>query len=110
MPFVSGSSDGVLSGASAVTLVPAPSKNTRRIVKTIIIGNVDTASVTLTVRVNNNGSMRRAEPAKSVPPNGTWTLSSPIVLDSTTKSIEAFLSGAPATSNPEFVSSWADES
>lgn len=33
-----------------------------------------------------------------------------IILDSTTKTLKAKLSGAPATTNPDFVVSWADSS
>ena len=110
MAFVAGTSDGVLNGTTPVTIVPAPDINTRRVVKTIFVGNVDTASVTLTVRVNNNGAVRRIEPAKSVAQNGTWTLPYPIVLDSTLKKMEALLAGPHATNAPEFVTGWADES
>jgi len=56
--FVEGSSDGALNGTSQVTLVSAPSASTRRLIKTIYIENKDTASVTLTITLNNNGTLR----------------------------------------------------
>jgi hypothetical protein len=56
--FVEGSSDGALNGTTQVTLVSAPAASTRRLIKSIFIENRDTASVTLTVTLNNNGTLR----------------------------------------------------
>jgi hypothetical protein len=56
--FTEGATDGVLNGASQVTLVAAPAASTRRIIKTIYIENKDTAAVTITVTYNNNGTLR----------------------------------------------------
>jgi len=56
--FVEGSSDGALNGTSQVTLVSAPAASTRRLIKSIFIENRDTASVTLTVTLNSNGTLR----------------------------------------------------
>ena len=56
--FVEGSSDGTLNGTSQVTLVSSPASSTRRLIKTIYIENKDTAPVTLTVTLNNNGTLR----------------------------------------------------
>ena len=56
--FVEGSSDGALNGTSQVTLVSAPAASTRRLIKSIFIENKDTASVTLTITLNNNGTLR----------------------------------------------------
>ena len=56
--FVEGSSDGVLNGTTQVTLVSAPAASTRRLIKTIYIENKDTAPVTLTITLNNNGTLR----------------------------------------------------
>ena len=56
--FVEGSSDGTLNGTSQVTLVSAPAASTRRLIKTIYIENKDTAPVTLTITLNNNGTLR----------------------------------------------------
>ena len=56
--FVEGSSDGTLNGTSQVTLVSAPASSTRRLIKTIYIENKDTAPVTLTITLNNNGTLR----------------------------------------------------
>jgi len=56
--FVEGSNDGTLNGTSQVTLVSAPAASTRRLIKTIYIENKDTAPVTLTITLNNNGTLR----------------------------------------------------
>lgn len=56
--FTEGATDGVLNGASPVTLVAAPAASTRRIIKTVYIENKDTAAVTITVTYNNNGTLR----------------------------------------------------
>lgn len=51
-------SDGQTNGGTAVTIVSAPGSGDARQVKTILIRNNDSASVTLTVRINNNGTFR----------------------------------------------------
>jgi hypothetical protein len=56
--FVEGSSDGALNGTSQVTLVSAPAASTRRLIKSIFIENKDTASVTLTITLNNSSTLR----------------------------------------------------
>lgn len=50
--------DGQSNGATAVTVVAAPGSGDRRQVKTLAVHNADTANVTITVRVNNNGTFR----------------------------------------------------
>ena len=57
--FTEGKKDGALSGVTPVAIVSAPAASTRRIVKNIVIYNEDTASVTITVRLNTNGTFRR---------------------------------------------------
>jgi len=56
--FTEGSSDGALNGTTQVTLVSAPAASTKRLIKSIFIQNKDTAAVTLTITVNNNGTLR----------------------------------------------------
>jgi hypothetical protein len=53
-----GALDGALNGTSDVTVVSAPASSTRRVIKWITIENKDTASVTLTVKYDNNGTQR----------------------------------------------------
>jgi len=71
--FTEGSSDGVLNGTNDVVLVAAPGASTRRIVKSIIIENKDTAAVTLTIMYDNNGSQRNIV-VVTLAVKDTWTL------------------------------------
>jgi hypothetical protein len=56
--FVEGSSDGALNGTTQVTMVASPASSTRRLIKTIYVENGDTAPVTITVTLNNSGTLR----------------------------------------------------
>lgn len=111
MPFVEGANDGVLNGVTAVTLVPAPDKDRRRVVRTATVFNADAAAVTLTVRLNNNATFRVIFKG-SIATGVTWSLkdhAEVIVLDTVNKSLEALLAAAPTT-QPDFVSAWGDSS
>lgn len=50
--------DTITTGATAATIVAAPSASTTRKVSLVTVYNVDTASATVTIRVNNNGTFR----------------------------------------------------
>lgn len=50
--------DTITTGATAATIVAAPSASTSRKVSLVTVYNADTASATVTVRVNNNGTFR----------------------------------------------------
>ncbi len=52
-------SDGQTNGATAVTLVAAPVANVQRTVNHLSLFNADTAAVTATIRLNNNGTLRK---------------------------------------------------
>lgn len=56
--FTPASNDGQSNGVTAVTLVPAPAASTQRRIHSLSIWNADTQSVTVTVRLNNNSTMR----------------------------------------------------
>jgi len=56
--FTEGESDGVLNNTNVVTVVAAPAASTRRVVRSIIIYNADTAEITVTLQFNNNGTTR----------------------------------------------------
>lgn len=53
-----GESDTATNNGTAVTALAAPSSGHTRIVKFMTVRNSDTASVTATVRLNNNGTFR----------------------------------------------------
>jgi hypothetical protein len=56
--FTEKQNDGTLNGITAVSIVAAPGASTRRIVKGIIIYNADNADITVTIRLNANGTYR----------------------------------------------------
>jgi hypothetical protein len=71
--FAEGSSDGALNGTSQVTLIAAPGASTRRVIKSITIQNRDTAAVTVTVKYDNNGTLRNIA-VVTLAVGDTWTL------------------------------------
>jgi len=70
--FTEGSSDGVLTGVTPVTIVPSPAASTRRVIKSIYIQNTDTAAVTITIGFYN-GTSTRTIAKVTLNPNDTWT-------------------------------------
>ena len=57
--FTEVAGDGALTGVTDVTIVAAPASGYRRVVKSILVQNRDTASVTILVKYDNNGTQRR---------------------------------------------------
>lgn len=56
--FTPGSSDGQTNGTTAVTLASAPASGVQRQIKRINIYNADSAAMTVTIRLNNGGTLR----------------------------------------------------
>jgi hypothetical protein len=56
--FTPGSNNGVSNSTTAVTLIAAPAASTQRQIKSIGIENADTAVATVTVRYNDNATLR----------------------------------------------------
>lgn len=56
--FTPGANDGATNNTTAVTLVAAPAASTQRQVKRINVYNADTAQATVTIRLNNGGTLR----------------------------------------------------
>jgi hypothetical protein len=108
--MVPGSSDGTLNGSSEVVVVPAPAASVQRIIRDVTIANVDTANVVASLQLAN-GAARRVIWSGVMEPGDTLKYGfgeDVMILDSTAKSVVAKLSGAAATSNPDFMSSWMD--
>lgn len=57
--FTEGSTDGALTGTTPVTVVAAPASGVRRVIKEITIYNRDTAAVTITINLDNGGTLRQ---------------------------------------------------
>jgi len=70
--FTEGSSDGLLNGITAATIVSSPAASTRRTIKSIYIQNTDTATVTITIGFFN-GTSTRTIAKVTLSPNDTWT-------------------------------------
>lgn len=109
MAFVEGADDGTLNGTTPVTLVSAPASSTNRLVKTITIQNRDTAVVTVTLRKVSGGGTRQLWKG-DLDVGDTLIWNDPIILDDTSSSITAVMSGAAATTNPDWTASWGDAS
>ena len=107
MAFIEGSSDGAMNGATPVTIVASPAAATRRLVKNINICNRDTAAVTLTINLVDGASTRKLL-VITLAVGDQLIYDDVLILDATNKSITAVLSGAAATTNPDYVTSWAD--
>jgi hypothetical protein len=105
-----GSLDGTLNDASEVTLVPPPGPGVQRIVKQIIVCNVDTGPVMLHVRLANSAD-RREIYRGTLQAEDTWVFGDGDVqvLDDPAKSIVAYLDIPILMSQPEFNASWSDK-
>lgn len=109
MPFTEGGSNGALNGGTPVTIVAAPAAATRRLVRLINIANRDTANVTLTItKVVSGGTDSVLVSAMQLAPGDTLIYDDVVVLDATTKSITAVLSGAVSTTEPDWNTTWGD--
>ena len=109
MAFVEGGNQGSLNGTTEVTVVAAPAASTRRLIKTVAVHNRDSAAVTLTVMVAKAAS-RYYLWSGSLKAGACWHCDSVLVLDATDESVVAKIGSTPATTNPDFNSSYADVS
>ena len=107
MAFVEGGNQGSLNGTTEVTVVAAPASSTRRLVRSLIVQNRDTAAVGLSVFMAKGASRYRIWYG-SIAAGYTWVCDTVLVLDATDESIVASLGGAAATTNPDFNSAYAD--
>lgn len=109
MAFTPGNSHGALNGATPVDIVAAPAASVQRAVRNVTFFNRDTAAVTITLRLDDGGTERVLD-KQTVQPDEAWVYSVLQVLDADDKKLEAVMSGAAATTNPDFSASWADKS
>jgi hypothetical protein len=107
MSFTPRGNEGSLNGVTAVDVVTAPAGSTQRLVKGVNFYNKDSAAVTITVVKDKAGA--DYELAKETLQVGeSWTLDNVIVLDATDEQVQAFMSGAAATTNPTYDAAFAD--
>lgn len=101
-----------LNGATAVTAVAAPASGVFRTVLALRVFNLDTAAVTITLQKNIGGTKKTIEKITGLAADGVWR---PIDRDhianlvATNESLEVFLAGAPATTNPTSQAEWIDK-
>lgn len=67
-----GATDGQLNGSTDVTVVPAPTGSSRRVIKDITIYNGDSAPVTIFVKYDNNATQRTIAKV-TLAVGDTWT-------------------------------------
>lgn len=109
MATTPGGDDGTLNGTTPVDLIAAPGASVQRVAKTVTIQNRDTAVVTVTLRKVSGGGTRQLW-AGDLDVGDTLIWDDVIVLDDTSSKITAVMSGAAATTNPDWTSSWVDNS
>ncbi len=100
--------DGSLNGTTPVTLIYGPADGLPRENPAASIFNEDSASVTLRVYYYNGASDRNIFNG-SLAQDARWSMGDEhdkYRLDKPDQAIRAVLSGAAATKNPTFVSSW----
>src|SRR5438132_245085 len=106
MTFAEKSNEGALNGSTAVDIVAVPGSGVTRVVRQINVFNRDTAAVTLTL-IYDNGTARTID-KQTLQPDESYIYDGVLVLDATTKKVTAKLAGAPATTQPDFVASYAE--
>lgn len=108
MALTPGSADGVSNDTTDVTVVAAPAASTQRTVGVITVFNSDTASATVTVKYVN-GASGRVVYEEAIPVGSTLEIDVPIILDTTSKSVEIVLAGAVTTTALDWTASWVDK-
>lgn len=109
MALAESSNDGALNGTTPVDLVAAPGSGHTFIHRSTSICNKDTAAVTVTINLISGANTRRMA-RQTLQVDESMQFEMVVNLNATNKSIQAVLSGAIATTNPDFVSNYADRS
>lgn len=106
--FVEVPSEGSLNGTTAVDVVTAPASGTRRLVRSVNFYNADTVPHTITLSKYVGGTVR-AIAKETISPGENWTFDDHIiVLDSTTRKVQAVCQSATVTTAPTFDATSAD--
>jgi hypothetical protein len=108
MAFTPGNSNGALNGTTPVDVVAAPASSTQRLVRKVRFFNLDTASVTITLQLDDNSTDRVLQKF-TLAAGEAGVYEDVEVLDATTKKLQALMSGAPATTQPAYSAAWADK-
>jgi len=119
MAFTPGASMGVSNGTTDVTIVAAPAADIARTVRHISVYNADTASATITIKLDKAATERRIV-VQALTTLQMWTNKSGVngnligafdllVLDDTDEVVQLVLGGAVTTNELEWVTCYADE-
>jgi len=95
-----------------VTILAAPAASTSRMVPAggIVISNLDTATINVTLQVNDNSTDRIVYPDIEILPDDVWTNQKSIhVLDATTQTLEIYLAAAVAANQASISVTYRDE-
>jgi hypothetical protein len=109
MAFTEGSNEGSTNSTTLVEVVAAPGASTRRLVKTITVYNRDTAAATVTLSLDDNTTEFTFWKG-TLAVGDTLVWNDPLVLDSTTDSINIVLAGAVTTNQLYFTAHYGDSS
>jgi hypothetical protein len=107
MAFTEIGNEGALSGTTSVDVVAAPGSSTRRLVRNVHFYNADTAAVTITL-VKDKGGTDYELAKETLQVGEFFTFDKVIVLDATDEKLQAFMSGAAASTNPKYDCAYAD--
>lgn len=104
---------GSLNGVTAVTVAAAPGAGVTRVVRFLSVHNKDTTDVVVTLYKTVSGTDYIIDKQPGLAADQTWR---PIrdkdvfVIKGTTESLRVVMSGAPATTQPQYTTCWVDKS
>lgn len=113
MPITPGTQRIDLNGVTAVTVVSNPGAAIYRIVLVLRVFNLDTAIVDVTLQKNVSATKKTLEKVVGLVVNGVWRpidRDHVIILAPTTDTLELFMGGAAATTNPHAEVEYIDKS
>lgn len=106
-----GATKGSLNGTNPVTIVAAPAAGFMRRVECVRFVNVDSAAVDIRLRLTIAGPTNyEADNVIALAVDGKFfpVEGADVIWLDTTDSLTAVMGGAPATTNPTWVSGWVD--
>ena len=106
---VAGGNDGTSNDTTPVEVVPAPASSIQRMVKSLMVENLDTVDATVTVNLINGVATRRIS-VITLSPGDLMQMNENdlVVLDTTDKSMSIVLSGATTTTQLDWCVAWMD--
>lgn len=109
MAFIESGFEANLSGTTPLEVAPAPGTGVRRLVRSVHVCNVDSASATIIIG-KKKASTTYELARKTLAAGADWTFDKLTVLDATDESITVRTSAAVTTTNPTVDVAFADVS